>query len=198
MFYSLTGKLIHAEPGLAVISCGGVGFKCLISMSTQRTLPRIGEEASLFTHLNVREDALDLFGFATNRELNFFKLLTAISGVGPKVGLSILSELSPDAIAIAAAAGDSKAFSRANGVGPKLASRIALELKGKGDGLLAGGGDSSVAAAVNDASKNAAQAVSALTALGYSPSEAAFAVAKVDSSLKTEEIITLALKSMAK
>ncbi|MEG1427790.1 MAG: Holliday junction branch migration protein RuvA, partial [Oscillospiraceae bacterium] len=91
MFYNITGTLLHTEPGVAAISCGGVGFKCFISQNTLRTLPKIGEEASLFTHLNVREDALDLYGFATKRELSFFKLLTNISGVGPKVGLAILS-----------------------------------------------------------------------------------------------------------
>lgn len=197
MFYNLTGKLIHTEPGMAVISCGGVGFKCAVSVNTQRSLPRVGEEATLFTHLNVREDALDLFGFATDREMQFFKMLTAISGVGPKVGLAILSELTPDAVAIAAAGGDSKAFARANGVGPKLAQRITLELKDKAGGIMGTPQGVTELGALNDASSNAAKAVGALSALGYSASEAAFAVGKIDSSLKTEEIIRLALKSLA-
>ncbi len=201
MFYSLTGKLIHQEPTMVAISCGGVAFKCSISFNTQKVLPRVGEEVTLFTHLNVREDALDLFGFATNREMDFFKLLTNISGVGPKVGLAILSELTPDAISIAAASGDSKAFARANGVGPKLASRIVLELKDKAGNMLSQVKDESSqnsGVVLNDASANSAKATGALVALGYSPSEAAFAVAKIDSSLKTEEIIRLALKSFAK
>lgn len=203
MYYSVRGKLIHNEPGIAVIECGGVGYKCFVSMNTLRTLPRIGEEVMLFTHLNVREDAMDLFGFKTNAELQCFKMLTNITGVGPKVGLAILSELTPENVAMAAASGDSKAFSRANGVGPKLAQRITLELKDKVKGIFGtentldlgtGGG----AAPVNNASSNAAAAVQALGALGYSPSEAAAAVGKIDSSLKTEEIIRLALRALAK
>ena len=130
MFYSLTGKIVHTEPGFAVVDVGGVAFKCATSMGTLRTL-RLNGSATLYTHLNVREDALDLFGFATQAELNCFKLLTAISGVGPKAGLAILSELSPEEVALAAAGGDVKRFCRANGVGPKLAQRIVLELKDK-------------------------------------------------------------------
>lgn len=201
MFYSLTGKLIHQEPSMAVISCYGVGYKCAISFNTQRTLPKLGEELTLFTHLHVREDALDIFGFATQRELDFFKMLTGISGVGPKVCLAILSELSPDAIVMAAASGDNKAFARANGVGPKLASRIVLELKDKAGKLISTTNEqepNTEKIVINDASANAMNATNALVALGYSPSEAAFAVGKIDSSLKTEEIIRLALKSFAK
>ena len=103
---------------------GGVAFKCFTSMNTLRNLPRLGENATLYTHLNVREDALDLFGFLTQGELNCFKLLTGISGVGPKVGIAILSELTPENVALAAAAGDSKRFTKASGVGPKLASAL--------------------------------------------------------------------------
>ena len=131
MFYSIKGILIHTEPNVAVVECGGVGFLCRTTMNTQRTLPPVGQEAKLYTHLNVREDALELFGFATQAELNCFKLLTAISGVGPKVGLAILSVLTPEQVAAAAATGDSKAFTRASGVGPKLGQRIVLELKDK-------------------------------------------------------------------
>ena len=98
MFYSIKGTLTHMEPGFVVVECAGVGFKCLTTLSTQRTMPQIGEQVKLFTHLNVREDAMDLFGFATMMELNCFKMLTAVSGVGPKVGLAILSELSPEQV----------------------------------------------------------------------------------------------------
>lgn len=196
MLYSLTGKLAHTEPGLAVIDVGGVAFKCFTSMGTLRALPRLGEKATLFTYLNVREDALDLFGFATQGELNCFKLLTAISGVGPKVGMAILSELTPEDVALAAAAGDAKRFTKASGVGQKLAQRIVLELKDKvkdlsGAAPVAGmpepGGPS--------ASGNASQAVGALVTLGYSASEAAAAVGRLDSALPPEELIRLALKS---
>ena len=99
MFYSLSGKLIHLEPGAAVISCAGIGFLCRTTQNTQKALPPLGEEVTLFTQLNVREDGVDLYGFYTLSERNCFKLLTAISGVGPKVGLSILSVLTPEQVA---------------------------------------------------------------------------------------------------
>ncbi len=197
MFYSVTGKLAHTEPGMAVIDVGGVAFKCFTSMNTLRNLPQLGEKATLYTHLNVREDALDLFGFSTQTELNCFKLLTAISGVGPKVGIAILSELTPENVALAAAAGDSKRFTKASGVGPKLAQRIVLELKDKvkklpgPDGLDLG----AVEPGGPSASGNAAQAAEALVTLGYSPSDAAAAVGRLDASLPPEELIRLALKS---
>ena len=108
MFYSLTGKLVHMEPGVVAIECGGVAFKCFTSMNTQKNMPRIGETATVYTHLNVREDALDLYGFSTKSELNCYKMLTTISGVGPKAALSILSEMTPEGVAMAAASGDSK------------------------------------------------------------------------------------------
>lgn len=195
MFYSVSGILIHAEPNLAVVECGGVGFKCFTSMNTQRSLPQIGEKVRLFTYLSVREDALDLFGFYTMTELNCFKMLTSVSGVGAKVGISILSELSPEQVALAVASGDSKALSRASGVGPKLAQRIALELKDKVKKM----GVATVSAgdtAVNPAIGNAAGAVSALAVLGWSPTEAAQIVGRFDSSLPVEELIRLSLKSM--
>ena len=132
MFYSLTGKLVHMEPGVVAVECGGVAFKCFTSMNTQKNMPRIGETATVYTHLNVREDALDLYGFSTKSELNCYKMLTTISGVGPKAALSILSEMTPEGVAMAAASGDSKKFTKASGVGPKLAQRIVLELKDHG------------------------------------------------------------------
>lgn len=197
MFYSLTGKVAHMEPGVAVIDVGGVAFKCLTSMGTLRTL-RLGDTATLYTHLNVREDALDLFGFAAGTELHCFKLLTAISGVGPKAAIAILSELSPEEVALAAAAGDTKRLCRANGVGPKLAQRIVLELKDKVMSFSSGGlGEDFIEPGAPSASGNAAKAVEALTALGYSPTDAAMAVGRLDSALPVEELIRLALKGFA-
>lgn len=196
MFYSVKGILIHTEPSLAVVECGGVGFKCLTTMNTQRALPKIGEQVTLFTHLNVREDALDLFGFATIAELNCFKMLTGVSGVGPKVGLAILSELAPEQVAMAVATGDSKTLTRASGVGSKLAQRITLELKDKVKNMAAGGTADFAAAGVVSASSNAAEAVNALAVLGYSPTDAAAVVGKFDSTLSVEELIRLSLKAM--
>lgn len=198
MIYSVSGTLVHLEPGVAVVECGGVGFKCLTSMNTQRKLPNIGSQVKLYTKLNVREDAMDLFGFATLAELSCFTMLTAVSGVGPRVGLAILSELAPEQVALAVASGDSKALTRASGVGAKLAQRIALELKDKVKkmGVSVEGGAAFSPAGVVSAAGNAANAVSALAVLGYTPSEAASVVAKFDSSLPTEELIRLSLREM--
>ena len=196
MIYSVTGTLVHTEPGAAVVDVGGVAFRCMTSMYTLRALPRISEKTTLYTYLNVREDALDLFGFATKGELSCFKLLTSISGVGPKVGLAILSQLSPEDVAMAAAAGDAKRFTKANGVGQKLAQRIVLELKDKVKDLSGTVGIEGVPEPGGpSASGNASQAVGALVTLGYSASEAAAAVGRVGGSLPPEELIRLALKS---
>lgn len=198
MFYSIKGTLTHTESNIAVVECGGVGFLCRTTMNTQKVLPQIGQEAKLYTHLNVREDALELFGFATQGELNCFKLLTNISGVGPKVGLAILSALTPEQVAAAAATGDSKAFTRANGVGPKLGQRIVLEMKDKVKSMQAADpGMAPLPAGVPSAAGNAEAAVNALTVLGYSSSEASSAVARLDSSLPVEELIRQALKGFA-
>ncbi len=199
MFYRLRGTLIHTEPGAAVIECGGVGFRCLTTMNTLRALPPLGEEVILYTHLNVREDALDLFGFATEAERACFRTLTAVSGVGAKVGLSILSSIAPEQLAVSIGCGDYRALTRAPGVGPKLAQRIVLELKDKVKKLASEAPAPLPAgmAGVPSASAHASEAISALTVLGYTPAEAAEAVARLDSSLPTEELIRLALRSMA-
>lgn len=200
MLYCVKGELIHLEPRMAVISCGGVGFRCQITMNTARQMPSIGSEAMLYTIMNVREDAIELFGFAAQDELTCFKQLTAISGVGPKVGISILSELSPERVALAVAAGDYKALTKAAGVGPKLAQRIVLELKDKVNGLASGGGITmdAPAAGVVSAAGNAAQAVQALTVLGFTAGEASAAVGKLDSALPVETLVRDALKLLAR
>ena len=137
MFYSLTGKLIFKDEQSIAISCGGVGFKCQTTRSTLSALAlKKDEEITVFTHLNVREDALDLFGFLTENELDAFKMLITVSGVGPKAALAILSELSSEQIAMCVSSSDYKTLTRASGVGPKLAQRIVLELKDKIKGLL--------------------------------------------------------------
>lgn len=199
MLYSVQGELIHLEPRMAVICCGGVGFRCHITMNTARQLPAVGEQAMLFTMMNVREDAIELFGFADQGELTCFKQLTSISGVGPKAGNAILSELSPEKVAMAVAAGDFKTLTRAQGVGPKLAQRIVLEMKDKVGKLQSSAGmtlgnDNGILSAAG----NAGEAVGALTVLGFSPSEASAAVGKLDSSLPVETLIREALKTLAK
>ena len=199
MLYSVRGKLIHMEPRTAVVECGGVGYKCFITMNTARQVPALGGEVMLYTILSVREDAVDLFGFAEQGELNCFKQLTAVSGVGPKAAVAILSELSPEKVALAVAAGDYKTLTRASGVGPKLAQRIVLEMKDKVGALqVSAGMEMPAETAVVSASGNAAQAVSALTVLGFSAGEASAAVGKLDSALPVETLVREALKSLGK
>lgn len=201
MIYCLNGKLVKKTLDMVVISCAGVGYQVLVPASVAAALPAVGGEAMLYTMMNVTETDVTLFGFATEEQQTCFKMLTAVSGVGPKVGLAILNVLSPERIALAVSAGDHKAFTAANGVGPKLAQRITLELKDKvGKGLAEGlslgdvGGMGTPAAAGGALS----QAIAALTSLGYSASEAAAAVAKLDESLPVEEMIKLALRGMAR
>ena len=156
-------------------------------------------EVTVFTHLNVREDALDLFGFATVEELEAFKLLIGVSGVGPKAALAILSELSPDAFAIAVSSSDAKAITAANGVGPKLAQRIIMELKDKiSDAAFISEESSSLAGAVSAVNNlsNTSEAIAALTSLGYSQAEASVAISKLSPELSVEELIKAALKNM--
>ncbi len=197
MLYSVKGELIHLEPRVAVISCGGVGFRCMITMHTARQLPPLGQEAMLYTILNVREDALELFGFADQGELNCFKQLTSITGVGPKAGVAILSELSPEKVALAVASGDYRALTRAQGVGPKLAQRIVLEMKDKVGAMPLNGSDGAPMGAVSMAA-GAEEAVKALTMLGFSVSEASAAVGRLDSALPVEELVRGALKMLAR
>lgn len=201
MFYSLTGKIIHKDEQSVALLVGGVGFKCF---TTRSTIARINassnQEETLFTYLNVREDALDLFGFYTNEELDAFKLLLGVSGVGPKAALAILSELTPDNFAVAVASGDTKAITQANGVGPKLAQRIVLELKDKITNVSFVSEESSnISSAVSQVSakSNSQEAIAALTALGYTQTEASVAISKLDQSLSVEDLIKGALKNMA-
>ena len=203
MLYCVKGELLKLEPRMAVVMCGGVGFRLQITMNTARQMPAIGSEALLYTEMVVREDAMELFGFADQNELTCFKQLTAISGVGPKVGISILSELTPERVALAVAAGDYKALTKAAGVGPKLAQRIVLELKDKVGGLATSGGVdmggiSAPVAGIVSAAGNATQAVEALTVLGFTAGEASAAVGKLDSSLPVETLVRDALKMLAR
>ena len=127
MIYSVRGKLIHTENSAAVVECGGVGYLCQTTMNTLKTL-KLNSEVTLYTYLNVREDAVDLFGFATQSELATFKTLISVSGVGPKAGLSILSELTAEQVAMAIATDDIKTITRAQGIGKKIARRLPLIL----------------------------------------------------------------------
>lgn len=200
MFYSITGRVVYLDTQSVALETGGVAFKCSTTLTTLKKIGEKGSTATLYTHLNVREDALDLFGFYTEQELECFKLLISVSGVGPKAALAILSELTPDKLALCLATGDSKSITRAQGVGPKLAQRVVLELKDKlAKGLeLPADSPEIQAAGLAAADGNASEAVSALVMLGYSQSEAAVAVSKLDNTLPVEDLIKQALKQLAR
>ena len=200
MIYCLTGKIIKKTLNAVVPSCGGVGYYAQCPASVAGALPGVGKEATLYTVMSVTENDVSLYGFATEEQQACFEMLTAVSGVGPKVGLAILSVMEPDRVALAISAGDHKAFKAASGVGPKLAQRIVLELKDKvAKGFVEGINLEDVAGAASDApaAQGAGQAIAALVSLGYSQSEAALAVSKIDNTLPVEEIIKLALRGMA-
>ncbi len=201
MLYSITGELVYADNNMVAVSCSGVAFQCNVTFNTLRKLGPIGTTVTLYTYLNVKEDALDLYGFYEQAEVDAFKMLISVSGVGPKAGLSILSELDPSQLMLCIATGDAKAITKAQGVGPKVAQRVVLELKDKvtkGMTAVSAGEDFKAAASVsaNVGNSNVSEAVSALVMLGYSQSEAAIAVGKADPSLSTEQLIKVALKNL--
>ena len=200
MIYCLTGKIVKKSMSAVVLSCGGVGYSAQCPASVAGALPGVGKEATLYTVMSVTENDVSLYGFATEEQQACFEMLTAVSGVGPKVGLAILSVMEPQRVALAISAGDHKAFKAASGVGPKLAQRIVLELKDKvAKGFVDGISleDVAGAASVEPATQSASQAIAALVSLGYSQSEAALAISKIDATLPVEEIIKLALRGMA-
>lgn len=200
MIYCLNGKIIKKSLNFVVISCGGVGYYTQCPASVAGALPGVGKEATLYTVMSVTDNDVSLYGFATEEQQSCFEMLTAVSGVGPKAGLAILSVMEPDRVALAISAGDHKAFKAASGVGPKLAQRIVLELKDKVAKGFSNGidlADVAGATAETAASQGTGQAIAALVSLGYSQSEAAVAVSKIDGSQPVEEIIKQALRAMA-
>ena len=199
MFYSVRGKLIHMDSSTAVVECGGVGYNCQTTMNTLKNL-RLGDEVTLYTYLNVREDAMELFGFSAKTELDTFKTLIGVSGVGPKAGLAILSELSPEQVAMAIATDDIKTITRAQGVGKKIAQRIVLELKDKLAKSLSSEDTSlpSASAAANAAMGNIPKAIEALGVLGYSPADVSGILATMDSALPVEQLIAHTLRQMGR
>ena len=168
MIYCLTGKIVKKSLNAVVLSCGGVGYYTQCPASVAGALPGVGQETTLYTVMSVTENDVSLYGFATEEQQACFEMLTAVSGVGPKVGLAILSVMEPQRVALAISAGDHKALEDVAG-----------------------------SAADTPATQSSAQAIAALVSLGYSQSEAALAIAKIDATLPVEEIIKLALRSMA-
>ena len=200
MFYYLKGVVGHMAPNLAVIDCGGVGYACRTTSYTLAAL-QVGEKAKLFTHLNVREDAMELYGFSTENECNCFRMLIGVSGVGPKAALSILSSTTPEGLATAIITGQEKALTVAPGIGKKIAQRIILELKDKlAKGQLPAAeetfGGSGVTVIPQD---KTSEASAALAVLGYNPAEINAALKGLDlDALTLEEIVRQALRKMVK
>ena len=197
MIYSLNGKILEKGADRVVIECGGVGYEVRVPLSAASALPAQGSTATLYTFLNITENDISLFGFLTAADRQMFQLLTSVSGVGPKVGLAILSALPCDRVALAISAGDAKAFTAASGGGPKLGQRIVLELKDKVDNQELVGVGASISPEAVPGGDAAGEAIEALMALGYASSEAAKAVSRVSGEAqRADEIIRLALKSM--
>ena len=207
MFYYISGKLALLMPSFAVIDAGGVGYRLTISQNTYDSLPRSAADAQkevrLYTYMAIREDDLELFGFATETELSSFKMLLSVSGVGPKAAISILSLLTPEKFALAVCTEDQKAISKASGVGPKTAARIILELKDK---LIKETppqkASETIAAAITQPGTSQgklSEAQDALMVLGYSRAEALSALQGLDlTTMELEDVIRAALKKLMK
>ena len=203
MYYLLRGTLIAADGRSAAVECGGVGYLCTVSAQTYSQLPEPGEEVLLYTHLSVREDAMELFGFCQKEERDMFKRLTSVSGIGPRSALGVLGSMPLADLRLAILTGDAAALSRAPGIGKKTAQRISLELKDKlaQDALSGAAGLDDAAFAIEpDAPAQDAlgEALLALKSLGYTPQEAAAALKGVKGQAETpDELIKLALRHMA-
>lgn len=206
MIYSLNGELIYSDAlsSTVVIECAGVGYKLTVTSNTLTKLPLdAGGKVRLFTHMQVREDAVELYGFAAKDELDMFRLLISVSGVGPKAAMSILSLFTPDKLAFVVASEDTKAIAKAPGVGAKTAARVVLELKDKlakeftsvaAEAISSSRTEARMPQAVGGSKMKDAQ--EALTVLGYSRAEIVGALSKIDMTKDLEEIIRLALASL--
>lgn len=201
MYYYLKGELAHLAATLCVVECAGVGYKCTVSLVTSQALSsKIGEQVKLYTHLAVREDAMELFGFGSESERSCFNQLTSVSGVGPKAAMSILSTLTPDKFSLAICTGDAKAISKAPGIGKKIAERIILELKDKiSKDMMGTELKLDIPMPAGEKTDGViAEAMEALMVLGYDKATVTHLLGKIDTSSKdVGEIIKLALKHIS-
>ncbi|RHO52030.1 Holliday junction branch migration protein RuvA [Ruminococcaceae bacterium AM07-15] len=197
MFHHIKGTVFHVDPSRVVLDNGGVGYSINTSFFSASAVKK-GEEALFYTYLHVREDAMELYGFATEEELSCYKMLTSISGVGPKAALAILSVVTPEKLALCVISEDEKALTKAPGVGKKLAQRIILELKDKlAKSQLSVSGSAGVELPVPEVNMGSAgEALAALTVLGYGRAEAAEALKGLDESLPVEELVRQCLKKL--
>ena len=204
MFYYISGELAYRDLSTAVIDCGGVGYKLTVSFLTSESLlTKLGKQVKLFTHLAVREDGIELFGFGSYEEKECFNKLTSVSGIGPKAAMSILSTLTPEKLAVAICTEDTKAIAKSPGIGAKSAARIVLELKDKmskeffNDTVVSSGTSSSAPTLVSNSSIS--EAAEALAVLGYDRNTVLNALKGIDASVQdVGEIIKLALKKLAR
>ncbi len=193
------GELVAIEDGKVIVDVNGVGFGIYMPLQAMNYLPPIGDEVRLYTYMNVREDAIQLYGFLTRDDLKVFKLLIGVSGIGPKGGLSILSQMSPDDLRFAVMANDAKTIAKAPGIGKKTAEKLIIELKDKldiEDVLNREVEDVHIVSPVGTSNEVQAEAIQALVALGYGSTEATKAVKKVvlHEDITVEEILKEALK----
>ena len=191
MYAFISGTLDYVGNGYVVLDNNGIGFRIHIPTTILTKLPAPGKQVKLYTYQHIREDAMELFGFLNMEDKEIYEILISVSGVGPKVGLAILSTVEPNAFIAAVISGDVKAITKAPGVGPKLAQRIILELKDKFKGY--GVEPSVVAEDVATTSYNN-EAIEALTALGYTQNEAAKAVHGLEGTV--EQIVGQALRNL--
>ncbi len=188
MIASLNGKLEALGSDWAIINVGGVGFQVYLSTTGISNLGAVGSSVKVYTHLNVREDNLSLFGFSSTAELELFKSITSVSGIGPKLALAMLSAMEPEQLIMSIASGNADLLTGIPGIGKKTASRMVLELKDKiGTGMMA--------TPMAEIAQENADVLAALTSLGYSPSEVTRALSSLprDASLTVEDKIKLAL-----
>ena len=201
MISYVRGELVAIEDDKVILDVNGVGFGIYMPAQSMTLLPTIGEEVRLHTYMNVREDAMQLFGFLTRDDLNVFKLVIGVSGIGPKGGLNILSQLSPDDLRFAVMANDAKTIAATPGIGKKTAEKLIIELKDKlsiEDVLNKTVEQDATTPTTNASNEIQAEAVQALVALGYGSTESMKAVKKVPLEEETtvEEVLKLALKNM--
>lgn len=199
MIYSLKGTLIANESNYIVIDCMGVGYKCLTSYNTQNQFfNKLNKEVFVYTYLNVRQDAVDLFGFESQNELECFKLLTSVSGVGPKAALSILSQFTSQKMSMIISAGDSKSLTSVSGIGAKTAQRIVLELKDKLNNKFYKTSLASKGTTIPTDNKKITEAMEALAVLGYSGADVLPILSEMNTDIKVEEMIQKTLKILGK
>lgn len=202
MISYIRGELVAVEKDKVIVDVNGVGWGIFMPEQSMAMLPQTGNEVKIHTYLNVREDAMQLFGFLTRDDLQVFKLVIGVSGIGPKGGLSILSKLSADDLRFAVLSGDAKAISAAPGIGKKTAEKLIIELKDKldlDDMLNPSASSESVTVSGGNSAGNEIQseAVQALVALGYGSTESLKAVKKVSGEYETvEEVLKAALKNL--